>query len=171
MISKKGKIITIILMIVLGTCMHFVLDIIPSGPVSDIIGLVFPVNETTWEHMKMIWYPFLVAGTIISFRTKNSGYFGSFVVCSISAMLMQIGAFAIYQSFSGTSILVLDIIIYTSSMFFCILLAFELSQKKWAQKLLPLWIVLAVIITAGIIWLTFCPGEGYVFLDNEGLKE
>ena len=49
------------------------------------------------------------------------------------------------------------------------LLACELSQKKWAQKLLPLWVALAVMITAGIIWLTYYPGEGYVFLDNEGL--
>ena len=61
-------------------------------------------------------------------------------------------------------------------------LACELSQKKWAQKLLPLWVALAVMITAGIIWLTlavmitagiiwltYYPGKGYVFLDNSGL--
>ena len=48
-------------------------------------------------------------------------------------------------------------------------LACELSQKKWVQKLLPLWVALAVMITAGIIWLTYYPGKGYVFLDNSGL--
>ena len=48
-------------------------------------------------------------------------------------------------------------------------LASELSQKKWAQKLLPLWVALAVMVTAGIIWLTYYPGKGYVFLDNSGL--
>lgn len=171
MIGKKGMIITIILMIVLGTCMHFVLDVLPSGLISEILGNIFPVNETSWEHMKMIWYPFLVAGIILSLRTKNRGYFSSFVVCAIMAMLMQLGAFSIYQSFSGISILVLDIIIYMASMFFCALLALDLSQKKWSQKLLPLWVALAVIITAGIIWLTYYPGEGYVFLDNEGFTE
>ena len=171
MIGKKGMIVTITLMIVLGTCMHFVLEVLPSGAITAFLGNIFPVNETSWEHMKMIWYPFLTAGIILSFKTRNRGYFASFIVCSIIAMLMQIGAFSVYQSFSGTSILILDIIIYVASMFFCILLACDLSQKRWAKELLPLWVALALIITAGIIWLTYFPGEGYVFLDNEGLAE
>ena len=168
MIGKKGKTATVILMIVLGICMHFVLEVLPSGTVSAFLGNIFPVNETSWEHMKMIWYPFLVAGIILSFKTGNRGYFASFVVCAVIAMLMQLGAFSIYQSFSGNSILILDILIYMAGMFFCSLLACDLSQKKWAQNLLPLWIALAVVITAGIVWLTYYPGEGYIFLDDEG---
>ena len=145
--------------------MHFVLEVLPSGPVSDFLGNIFPVNETSWEHMKMIWYPFLVAGIILSFKSKNQGYFTSFVACAIAAMLIQLGAFSIYQSFSEISILFIDIIIYVVSMLFCALLAFDLSQKNWIKKLLPLGIVLAVCITFGIIWLTYCPGKGYVFME------
>ena len=170
MIGKKDKILAIVLMIVLGTCMHFVLEALPSGAISVILGNIFPVNETSWEHMKMIWYPFLTVGIIFSSKTGNRGYFASFVVCAVMAMLMQLGAFSIYQSFSGSSVLILDIIIYVSSMLFCALLACELSQKKWAQKMLLLWVALAVVITAGIVWLTYFPGEGFVFLDNEGLS-
>ena len=171
MVSKKSKVITILLMVVLGTCMHFVLDILPAGPLATALGNIFPVNETSWEHMKMIWYPFLTAGIIHSCKTKNRGYFASFVVGAIMAMLMQLGAFSIYQSFTGTSVLILDIIIYTASMVFCILIAFDYYQKEWANKALLLWILLAVIITASIIYLTYCPGDGYVFLDNEGFDE
>ena len=171
MLSKRGIIITIILMIVLGACMHFVLEVLPSGSITTFLGNVFPVNETSWEHMKMIWYPFLVAGIILSFKTKNRGYFSSFVVCGIVAMLVQLGAFSIYQSFSGISILAVDIIIYMVSMFCCILFACDLSQKKWTKTLMPVFVALAVVITAGIIWLTYFPGKGYVFLDDEGLTE
>ena len=63
----------------------------------------------------------------------------------------------------------MDILIYISTMLCGALLACELSQKKWAQKLLPLWVALAVLITAGIIYLTYYPGKGYVFLDNSGI--
>ena len=171
MTDKKDRFITILLMVVLGTCMHFVLEMLPSGPVSVFLGNIFPVNETSWEHMKMIWYPFLVAGIILAIKDKNRGYFAAFVVCAVMAMLMQLGAFSIYQSFTGTSVLMLDIIIYVASMVFCIMLAFGFANKQWTQKLLPIWILLAVIITAGIIYLTYCPGEGYVFLDNEGFHE
>lgn len=168
MLSRKEKTITIVLMVVLGTCMHFVHEAIPVGMIADFLGNIFPVNETSWEHMKMIWYPFLTAGIILSFRKQNQGYFAAFVVCSVMAMLMQLGAFSTYQSFTGISVLILDIIIYTATMVFCILLAFDFANKKWTQKMLPLWILLAVIITASIVYLTYRPADGYVFLDNEG---
>ena len=169
MIGKKDKILTIVLMIILGACMHFVMGALPSGGISAFLGNFFPVNETSWEHMKMMWYPLLAVGIIFSFKTGNRGYFASFVVCAVMAMLMNLGAFSVYQSFSGKSILILDILIFVSTMLIGTLLACELSQKKWAQKLLPLWVALAVMITAGIIWLTYYPGKGYVFLDNSGL--
>ena len=169
MIGKKDKIFGIVLMIVLGACMHFVLEALPSGGIKVFLGNIFPVNETSWEHMKMMWYPFLAVGIIFCLKTGNRGYFASFVVCAVMAMLMNLGAFSVYQSFLGKTILIVDIMIYISSMLCGALLACELSQKKWAQKLLPLWVALAVMITAGIIWLTYYPGKGYVFLDNSGL--
>jgi hypothetical protein len=168
-IGKKDKIVAIVLMIVLGTCMHFVMGALPPGGISAFLGNFFPVSETSWEHMKMMWYPFLAVGIIFRLKTGNRGYFASFVVCAVMAMLMNLGAFSIYESFSGKTILILDITIYVSCMLIGALLACELSQKKWAQKLLPLWVALAVIITFGIIWLTYYTGKGYVFLDNEGL--
>lgn len=169
MIGKKDKIVAIVLMIVLGTCMHFVIGALPPGGISVFLGNFFPVSETSWEHMKMMWYPFLVAGIILSLKTGNRGYFASFVVCGVMTMLMNTGAFTIYQSLLERTVLLMDIAIYVSTMLAGALLAFELSQKKWAQKLLPLWVALAVMITAGIIWLTYYPGKGYIFLDNTGL--
>ena len=171
MVSRKNKVITVLLMVIIGTCMHFVMEHVPSGPLASLLGLIFPVNETSWEHMKMILYPFLTAGIIHSCKTKDKGYFASFIVGAIMAMLMQLGAFSIYQSFTGTSVLILDIIIYTASMIFCILIAFDYSQKDWAKKAFPFWIFLALFITASIVYLTYYPADGYVFLDNEGYKE
>ena len=169
MIGKKSRIVAIVLMIVLGTCMHFVMAALPSGGISAFLGNFFPVSETSWEHMKMMWYPFLAVGIIFSLKTGNRGYFASFVVCAVMAMLMNVGAFTTYQSILEKTILIVDITIYVSTMLIGALLACELSQKRWAQKLLPLWVAMAVMVTVGIIWLTHYPGKGYVFLDNGGL--
>ena len=80
------------------------------------LGNIFLVNETSWEHMKMMWYPFLAVGIIFSLKTGNRGYFASFVACAVMAMLMNIGAFCVYQSFLGRTILIVDIMIYISTM-------------------------------------------------------
>ena len=167
--SRKSKTILIAVMCICGCAMHFVLDIITNETAQNILGVIFPVNETSWEHMKMIWYPFLAGGIVSAVRYGKIEYVSGFVVTGFIAMLIQLGIFSFYQSFSGSSILILDIVFYTLDMIFCALQGLMLAERKWAEKTAALWIVMAVFITAGIIYLTYCPGEGYVFMDNAKL--
>ena len=146
--------------------MHFVIENISYEPLAKALGVIFPVNETSWEHMKMIWYPFLVAGIVISAKYKNRGYFGTFVICAVGAMMVQLGAFAFYQSFAGESNLAIDIFVYISSMFSCSLNAFALEKDEYFNKTWIVWIIIAVVVTAGIIYLTYNPGNGYIFMED-----
>ncbi|MBP5152223.1 MAG: hypothetical protein ILP13_04850, partial [Lachnospiraceae bacterium] len=117
----------------------------------------------------MLWYPFLVGGIVLSKKQRNAGIFGGFVIGGTVAMLTIIGCFTLYQSFTISSVLILDIILFILDIILCAMLGFLLAKQDWCRKSLIVWIVLAVIITAGIIYLTYCPGSGYIFLDNEGL--
>ena len=166
---NKPKIITITLMIVIGTAMHFVCDLVGNEDAMKVLGIVFPVNETSWEHMKMLWYPFLVAGIILSRMKKDAGYFGGFMISGVVAMLVIIGLFSFYQSFTGTSILILDIVLFIIVIVLSSMLAYFLAEQKWCKKSWIIWLVCAVAVTAAIIYLTYHPGPGYLFLDDEGL--
>ena len=42
---------------ILGTLSHFFYDWTGQGA---LIGLVSPVNESTWEHMKLVFFPLLL---------------------------------------------------------------------------------------------------------------
>jgi len=162
--------LTIAIMIVVGTCMHFVCDIFTDESAVKVLGVIFPVNETSWEHMKMLWYPFLGAGIILSLKKKDAGYFGGFVIGGIVAMLTMIGLFAFYQSFTTTSVLALDIPLFMITMTLSAMLGFLLAKQEWCKKSWIVWIAVAVIVTAMIIYLTYRPGPGYLFLDDEGLE-
>ena len=77
--KHRTVIITMLLMIVIGTCMHFVCELAGSENIRKILGVVFPVNETSWEHMKMLWYrgfflthPPAVSTGIFSVRESSS---------------------------------------------------------------------------------------------------
>jgi len=166
----QTQIITIALMIVIGTCMHFVTDIFDTKTAKLILGVIFPVNETSWEHMKMLWYPFLVAGIILSIKRKDWGYFGGFVIGGTLSIPMMIGIFTIYQSFTMHSVLIIDIITFMMVMIMFALLAFDLAKLEIVKKAKIYLIVLAVTVTAVLILLTYLPGEGYVFLDDEGFE-
>ena len=167
--KKNSTAVTVILMCVIGTCMHFVCDIVHSENAVMILGILFPVNETTWEHMKMLWYPFLVTGIILAVKKHDRGYFGSFAAFGLLAMLVQLGLFSFYQSFTGTSVLILDIIFYMGDMILMALMALKHYQQFRSDKAWIFWLAASVLITAGIIYLTYCPGTGYVFLDDSML--
>ena len=52
----------------------FVIEALPSGGISAFLGNIFPINETSWEHMKMMWYPLLAAGIIWLTYYPGEGY-------------------------------------------------------------------------------------------------
>lgn len=167
--KNKLQIITMTIIIVVGTLMHFVTTYIENETVVKILGVIFPINECSWEHMKMIWYPFLVAGIILSIIKKDKKYFGGFVVGGLFSIALTVAGFAFYQSFSITSVLALDIILFIVCMVAGGLLAFSLSKSETMNKYFVCFIVLAVLVTALIIALTYVHGEGFLFQDNESL--
>ena len=59
---KKIFIWSAIIVSILGTLLHFAYDW--SGQ-NTLVGLFTPVNESTWEHMKLIFFPTLIVNIFI----------------------------------------------------------------------------------------------------------
>ena len=57
---KKDKIIGVVIIFILCFIFHFVYELIPS----KITSIFFPVNESIWEHMKLIFTSVVVYGII-----------------------------------------------------------------------------------------------------------
>lgn len=53
---------------VLGTLWHFLYDWTGRGAIA---ALFFPVNESTWEHMKLIFFPMLLCTVFLAARFKE----------------------------------------------------------------------------------------------------
>lgn len=62
-----------------GSLWHFVYEW--SGE-TWLVGLFFPVNESTWEHMKLVFFPMAISGGFLTgrFRKEMPGILGS--VCA-----------------------------------------------------------------------------------------
>ncbi len=54
---KKNLLMGTVFVTVAGIISHFVYEW--SGN-NSLIGLFFPVNELTWEHMKLVFFPMLI---------------------------------------------------------------------------------------------------------------
>ena len=163
------EIVTITIVILVGTAMHFVTTYIPNETVVKILGVIFPVNETSWEHIKMIWYPMLIAGIVLALKYKDKKYFGAFVVGGLFSTCLTIAGFAFTQSFTIVSKLFIDIPLFIVCLVAGGILSFHLAKSDAMNKYFIWFIVLAVLMTALIITLTYIHGEGFLFQDNEGL--
>lgn len=158
-------------MSVVGCIMHFPHDIFSSEIAHNIIGPIFPIDETVAEHLKLIWYPFLIAGIVLAIMKKDWAYFGGFTIGGIFAVIFTLGFFVFYQSFSGTSILWLDIVFFFVVVFIFGSLAFDLKKLSIVKKWWPVWLILAIGGSAFLIVITYLPGNGYIFKSDSQLEK
>ena len=67
-IKVKNGIVAFVIISILGTLGHFIYKWTNE---SRFIGLFFPVNESIWEHLKLIFYPTLIYHFIYNITQKK----------------------------------------------------------------------------------------------------
>lgn len=113
-IVKIFAIIAFIITSILGVLLHFAYDF--SGK-NIIIGLFTPVNESTWEHLKLLFFPTIACMIIGIFIIKPQLnriplYINGFFISIITGLLLIIVLFYTLTGITGTNIDWLNIAIY-----------------------------------------------------------
>lgn len=161
---KRYTIIGIIFVLITGTLAHFVYDW--SGN-NYIVGFFTPINESIWEHMKLLFFPMLLYSFFIIFKFKktyshitSSLYFGI-----ITGTLLIPVFFYAYTFILGKNNFILDI----STFILSILIAFWLSYKLTLScRLEPHTILLfcsVCILFICFILFTYHPPAARIFED------
>ena len=159
---KRYTILGIVFTAILGTLSHFVYDWTGNN---FIVGLFFPVNESTWEHIKLLFFPMLLYSIYMSKKLSKE------YPCINSALLsgILIGAFSIpvifytYSGILGYNIAWLDIAIF----FICVIIAFitvyKLALSCKAEKFEGILIFLVCITALLFIIFTIYPPDIGIF--------
>lgn len=109
--TVNRNIIAFFVISILGTLGHFLYDITGEN---SIIGLFFSVNESTWEHLKLLFFPALLYFTFEYFKYgKNQKNFIRAAALSILfGMLTIVVLFYTYKGILGKNIDFINIAIY-----------------------------------------------------------
>lgn len=115
-----------VFVIITGTISHFIYEW--SGK-NFILGFFFPVSESTWEHMKLCFFPMLVY-SIFMYKRLNIDY-----PCVTSALLSGIllGTFLIpvffytYSGIIGRNYVPFDIAVFVISVILAFCAVYKLS--------------------------------------------
>ena len=121
----KFEIISTIFIAILGTLLHFTFELSNNN---SIVGIFSAVNESTWEHLKLLFFPTLITiliGTII-FNNEYPNYLYTKTKGLIIGLLFIIIFFYTYTGIIGKNIALLDI----SSFFIADIIIHIYTYKK-----------------------------------------
>lgn len=159
---KRYTMIGICFVVITGTLSHFLYDW--SGN-NYIVGFFTPVNESIWEHMKMLFFPMLLYSLFIIFNFKGTYTCITSSLCFgiLTGTLLIPLFFYAYTSVLGKDSFILDIGIFILS----IIIAFWLSYKLTLfRKLEPYSILLCCLVCSlsiCFILFTYHPPQTRIF--------
>lgn len=160
--SRKETVVATILLVIIGTSMHFVHHL-PFF--NHFLGYIFPVKESVMAHMKMVFYPMLLLSLYLAISRKDIREIGAPVLSSLAVMPAIVAVFFAYWVFVRHELMALDIVIYIASVVGAVLLARRWRKSDFVRKNWPLWIVLILIVVFLTGFLTYHSPDWIIFAD------
>lgn len=126
---KKFHFISFIIVSILGTLLHFTYEW--SGE-NTFVGFFSAVNESTWEHLKLIFFPMLLT-TIIGYfyiEEENENYICGRVKGILAGIIFIISFFYTYTGVLGENIAIIDIASFFIGVIIAELVSYNIINLK-----------------------------------------
>ena len=139
--KKWNCILVLVVTLIIGSLLHNVYVWFPNG----FTALIAPVNESLWEHTKIIFYPLLLAGFLCN-RKKNpvaGAAWGLAAVAASAGMLVM--AYVYHRIFEQDSF-VFDIVLFVAMILAGFLFAQVFRQLTVAKG----WRIVSKIVVWGM---------------------
>ncbi len=149
---KKPFLIAAVAVALGGTALHFLFDLWPNA----LTALVSPVNESVWEHLKLLFWPMLAAALVLSFRTRRPyDLWSAFFAALLAMPLFLLGVYYLIRCGFGYTALWLDITLYYVSVAFGFLLTWRLYQSGTLARRTGVLLMLVMFYAAALVLFTF----------------
>ena len=162
---KKSRIIAIFGVFALSFLFHFAYELLPNF----IFSIIFPVNESIWEHMKIIYSSIIFYGIIDYFIYKKfdldyHNFVFSVVFSAFIGILIYLALFLpLYFKFGESMVLSIGILFITYIIVYFISYYILISDEFDYSYL---WILLIIIGYVIFGYLTYKPIHNQLFYDT-----
>ncbi len=163
---KKIKILDVFLVFLLCFPLHFLYDFIPNS----LTSIFTPVNESIFEHMKLISTSFILYGIIDYILLKKYSKFNNFLlqlfVVPVIAIILYLSIYLPIYNIIGEnmvfSIVLLFIIIIIEEIISYFILKFKYIKY---QRIIGIIGIILMYVIFG--YLTYKPIINYIFFDTK----
>ncbi len=164
---KKLKIISTISIFIISALCHFIYDIFPNF----ITSIFFPVNESIFEHQKMILTSFLLWSIIEYFILKKIKHNNFFIALLISSLICIIFVTSVFSPIYLVLLNKKDNMLITLIVFFIgIILSqiasyYILKSKRNYNKVNIISLIIYICLIISFAYLTYNPIKNDLFFD------
>lgn len=148
-----------ILTIILGVISHFVYEWTGNN---FFVGLFFPINESTWEHMKLLFFPMfayaLLAGKIV--EEQHPCIYSAMYTGIFTGLGMIPTLFYTYSGVLGFNVDWLNITVYVISVIMAYYVVYKVAEKCTGKDYKILRYVIYSLILAFMIFTVYPPSLG-----------
>ena len=162
---KKIKIINIILFFALSFLWHFMYDWFPNF----LTSIFFPVNESIWEHMKII-FGVIVFGSLISlilmnkFHIKHNNFYVEIITKAVLGVLFYLIIFIPLYKWLGENMFISISLMLITYIFVEIIGYKILKLNEMNINILPIILIFLCYIL--FFLLTYYPPHNFIFFDE-----
>lgn len=163
---ELNKIKNLSILIIFAFCFitHFIYDYFPSFFTS----LFFPINESVWEHMKMLTSSIIIWEFILYFILRKNNYhiknffLNVLCVCLCSVFIFLILYYSLYPIIGDNFII--NIILLFVAIFISVNIGFKiLNNDNYSLELLSFIGIIIIYIIFGVF--TYYPPKNTLFID------
>ena len=159
---KVRYVLAFVLTALAGTLLHFGYALWPS----PLLGLICPVNESVWEHLKLLYWPFLAAGFLLNRKASDTQTAWSGTLAGLLAMpAFLLGVYYTLESGFSFTAGWLNITLYVLALALGFWIAARLSRSGALLWLCGVFVILAGLYGAALILFTMAPPALPIFLD------
>lgn len=161
---KQYVILGTLFVTIFGTLSHFIYEWSGSN---FVLGFFFPINESIWEHMKLVFFPMLLFSFYMN-RKIVKFYPNVTAALSFGILLGTFlipAVFYLYVAVLGHHTLPLDIGVFVLAVIISFAVVYKLTLSHTLQKYnFPLQICVLILALMFIVF-TYFPPKFEIFVD------
>lgn len=160
---RNYQIFSVIITFALGSLLHFTYQL--SGE-NQIVAVFSSINESVWEHLKLLYFPMLLTITIGYFYLGKDvpNFLCSKTIGIVVSMVFMLTFFYTYKGILGSNIPAIDIASFFVATILGEFTAYILMVNKFKCNNVLSIIILIVIFLCFIIFTYYTPNIG-IFKD------
>ena len=157
------EIISTIFVMGLGTLLHFTYKWSNNNM---LVGIFSPINESIWEHLKLMFFPMLIT-IIIGYLYKGKdidNYLSSKVIGTVVMISFTIVFYYTYSGILGTNYAGVDVSIFFIAVALGQYVSYKLMKTKFHGNNIIVIIILLALLLCFVVF-TFFPPNIALFKD------